>query len=179
MSNQASAGCAALSRPPNRVISNARWTNGVLGWTACRGGGRSPLQLAPRQSARRDDDRLLPQFVATLMNATTPTTSLVFCNHHVIGDDGQRIDAETARLEAEYDRARMTPGHVLDPFVPAWRLAICPSAALVRRRDVVRLGFTNELNSADVEFFIRLAGESARFDFVPTSFTRMLWLPDN
>ncbi|CEF48533.1 unnamed protein product [uncultured bacterium] len=113
-----------------------------------------------------DDDRLLPDFVERAMAVVTPASSVVFSNHHIIDDSGRRLPEETSRTEQEYHRAALAPGQVADPAICAWRLSICPSAALIRRGEILRLGFRDELNSPDVEFFIRLAGEGARFDFV-------------
>ena len=114
-----------------------------------------------------DDDRLLPEFVERLMAAASAETAVVFCNHHIIDGQGRRVPEDTERIERRYHRHDLARGRVADPAVCAWQLAICPSAVLIRRRELLRLGFRDELNSPDVEFFIRLAGESARFDFVP------------
>lgn len=113
-----------------------------------------------------DDDRLLPTFVERLLSVATSDTALVFSNHHIIDADGRRVPEETERITRHYRRSALPVGQV-DASACAWRLAICPSATLVRRRDVVRLGFGADLTSPDVELFIRLASEGARFDFVP------------
>jgi glycosyltransferase involved in cell wall biosynthesis len=114
-----------------------------------------------------DDDRLLPRFVATLVAAATPATAVVFCNHHVIDADGRRLDEETARVTRQYHRAELAPGTVENPSVRAWQMAIFPSAAMVRRDDLMRLRLHEDLSSPDIEFFIRLATEGKRFEFVP------------
>jgi glycosyltransferase involved in cell wall biosynthesis len=112
-----------------------------------------------------DDDRLLPQFVERLLSAATPDTALVFSNHHVIDASGRRVPEETDRITRRYHRSHLASGPV-DAAPCAWRLAICPSTALVRRSHVVRLGFGDDLTSPDIDLFIRLAEERARFDFV-------------
>lgn len=113
-----------------------------------------------------DDDRLLPNFVERLVSVAASDTALVFSNHHIIDADGRRVPEETERITRHYQRAALPVGQV-NASACAWRLAICPSAALIRRRHVVRLGFGDDLTSPDVDLFIRLAGEGARFDFVP------------
>jgi glycosyltransferase involved in cell wall biosynthesis len=113
-----------------------------------------------------DDDRLLPTFVARLLSAATADTAMVFSNHHIIDANGRRVPHETERITRHYQRAGLAAGPVNAPAC-AWQLAICPSTALVRRRHVVRLGFGDDVTSPDVELFIRLATEGARFDFVP------------
>lgn len=131
-------------------------------WNALASSARGDFIALPG-----DDDRLLPDFVERLMTAAAPDTAVVFCNHHVIDQQGRRLPDETERIERRYHRDVLERGPVADPAVCAWQLALCPSAVLIRRRELLRLGFRDELNSPDVEFFIRLAGESARFDFVP------------
>src|SRR5205823_4995333 len=94
-------------------------------------------------------------------------TTLVFCNHYVIDATGRRLDNETARVTRIYGRADLRGGVVANAAVCAWQMSLCPSAVLVRRDDVVRLRFHDELNSPDIELFIRLAHENASFVFVP------------
>ena len=114
-----------------------------------------------------DDDLLLPEFVAKLMAAASSETSVVFCNHYVMDGNGRRLERETRECTLHFHRADLPAGQVRVPAVSAWQLAICPSAVLVRTADAMRLGFRNDLNSPDVEFFIRLAHDGARFDFLP------------
>jgi glycosyltransferase involved in cell wall biosynthesis len=113
-----------------------------------------------------DDDRLLPNFVERLLSVVTSETALAFSNHHIIDGQGRRVPEETDRITRHYRRSGLPAGPV-NASACAWSLAICPSAAIVRRRDVVRLGFGDNVTSPDVELFIRLATEGARFDFVP------------
>jgi len=51
--------------------------------------------------------------------------------------------------------------------VAAWQLSIPMSASLLRTADLRRLRFREELNTPDVDFFIRLAQEGAAFCFIP------------
>jgi hypothetical protein len=139
---------------------------GIAGnWNAIAGRASGEFVIFPG-----DDDRLLPTFVERLLAAATPDTALVFSNHHIIDADGRRVPEETERITQHYGRSALPAGQV-NASACAWRLAICPSAALVRRRHVTRLGFGADLTSPDVELFIRLAGEGARFDFVPEHLT--------
>jgi hypothetical protein len=60
---------------------------------------------------------------------------------------------------------------VEDAAAAAWRQSIPLSATLLRTADMQRLRFREDLNTADAEFFIRLAQEGARFVFVPDYLT--------
>jgi glycosyltransferase involved in cell wall biosynthesis len=113
-----------------------------------------------------DDDRLLPRFVERLVTVATSDTALVFSNHHIIDARGRRLPEETDHVTRRYHRSQLPAGQV-SASACAWGLAICPSAALVRRRHVLQLGFGADLTSPDIDLFIRLASDRARFDFVP------------
>ena len=114
-----------------------------------------------------DDDVLLPTFVARLLAGLGSNTDVIFCNHHVMDAAGERLPDRTERITREYGRTDLSVGVVPDAAVVAWKQAICPSAVLTRREEVLRLGFRDELNSPDTEFFIRLAEEGAEFRFCP------------
>jgi glycosyltransferase involved in cell wall biosynthesis len=136
---------------------------GVAGnWNAIAGRARGEFILL-----QGDDDRLLPQCIETLVRAAAPDSLVVFANHHVIDRDGRKMDEETIRATRHYHRADLVAGALASPAASAWQNAIPASAAMVRRRDVVRLQFHEDMNSQDCEFFVRLATEGGRFDFVP------------
>jgi GT2 family glycosyltransferase len=54
-----------------------------------------------------------------------------------------------------------------DAEAAAWGQSIPMSASLLRTADLQRLRFREDLNTPDIEFFIRLALQGARFVFVP------------
>jgi GT2 family glycosyltransferase len=114
-----------------------------------------------------DDDRLLPGFVSTLVSAAEGTSAvLAFGNHHVIGPDGRRDEQATATFSERYGRTALQPGCV-DPETTAWRGAIPACATLVRTADLRRHAFAEELNTPELELFVRLARDGGPFVFVP------------
>ncbi len=114
-----------------------------------------------------DDDRLAPAFVERLMNAPCGTCDVIFCNHHVIDAAGERIPDAGGAFAQRYSRAGLVQGLLVEPERLAWRWAIPTSAALVRTDSVRALAFREDLNTPEVEFFIRLARAGGRFCFVP------------
>lgn len=114
-----------------------------------------------------DDDRLLPSFVGTLLEAATPTTSVVFSNHYLIDERGRRLEAESAECTRAYGRDLLPAGRVADAAAAVWRNSVPISAALVRTADVRRLRFKEDLNTPEIELFVRLANEGGAFVFVP------------
>ena len=114
-----------------------------------------------------DDDRLLPQFVSKCVEAVLPDGAVVFCNQFFIDHDGHRLDAETEKLTMHYGRDSLQSGWVREPETCAWRNSIPSSAALVRTADVRRLRFKEDMNTPELELFVRLASEGAKFAFVP------------
>ena len=114
-----------------------------------------------------DDDRLAPQFVERLMRARDEECDVVFCNHHVIDAAGRRLPGQGEVFARRYARTMLPEGRVAEPERLAWRGGIPMSAALVRTRAARALGFREDLNTPEAEFFIRLARTGSRFYFVP------------
>lgn len=114
-----------------------------------------------------DDDRLLPRFVRTLLSAATPQTSVVFANHYLIDGQGRRLEAESVECTRTYARDALPAGRVADAAAVAWRNSVPVCASLIRTADVRRLRFKEDLNTPEIEFFIRLANEGCGFAFVP------------
>lgn len=114
-----------------------------------------------------DDDRLLPRFVSALLEAATPNTSVVFSNHHLIDGRGRRLEAETAECTRTYARDALAAGPVADTAAVVWRNSVPICASLIRAEDVRRLRFKEDLNTPEIELFIRLANEGRAFTFVP------------
>jgi glycosyltransferase involved in cell wall biosynthesis len=114
-----------------------------------------------------DDDRLLPEFVSSLVGAMKPEARLAFCNHYLIDSQGRRLEPESREQTRRYGRHGLSAGMVPNAQVVAWRQSIALTATLMRTADMRRLRFREDLNTPDTEFFIRLAEEGAQFVFVP------------
>jgi glycosyltransferase involved in cell wall biosynthesis len=114
-----------------------------------------------------DDDRLLPGFLSTLTRAMLDGVRLAFSNHYVIDQHGTRLLATSHRWTSFYGRATLPPGPVKDSEICAWSNSIAISSALMVTADARRLGFKDDLNTPEIELFIRLAQEGARFVFEP------------
>lgn len=117
-----------------------------------------------------DDDRLLPRFVSTLLDAAEDDdarASVVFANHFLIDAHGRRLEAESAECTCSYARDALAAGPVADAAAVAWRNSVPICASLIRVEDVRRLRFKEDLNTPEIEFFIRLAVEGRGFNFVP------------
>ena len=114
-----------------------------------------------------DDDRLLPNFVETLLAARGTDTAVLFSNHHMIGADGARRDDLTLQALVDYARDVLPAGPVQDPAAYVWRNSVPMLASLIRTSDVRRLGIKTDLNTPEIELFARLAAEGKEFVFVP------------
>ncbi len=112
-----------------------------------------------------DDDRLMPEFVARMVEALQSQDRLAFSNHYVINAKGERLAEETARFARLYMRDKLSPGDV-DAEVCAWQNAIPMSSTLFRTADIKRLGFKEDLNTPEIELLTRLAYEGGGFKFV-------------
>ena len=113
-----------------------------------------------------DDDRLLPEFAETLLATIEPGNAIAFSNHYVIDAAGLRDERRTAEFAQIYKRGRLTPG-IVDAEKCAWSNSIAISSALLRTEDVRRLRFKEDLNTPEIELFVRLASEGRPFRFVP------------
>jgi glycosyltransferase involved in cell wall biosynthesis len=114
-----------------------------------------------------DDDRLLPEFVSRLVEVMRPELGVAFSNHYLIDADGKRLEPESRAYTRHYGRNTIPAGVLENADAATWRQSIPMSASLLRTAHVQRLRFREDLNTPDVEFFIRLAHEGARFIFVP------------
>jgi glycosyltransferase involved in cell wall biosynthesis len=114
-----------------------------------------------------DDDRLLPDFVSTLVVLLKSSGDVAFSNHFVIDSSGDRLKTQSQQITQQYHRHELQPGEIANPAVCVWQNSIPMSAALVRTRAVRRLRFKEDLNTPEIELFARLAQEGGRFFFTP------------
>jgi hypothetical protein len=96
-----------------------------------------------------------------------PELGVAFSNHYLINAEGTRLEPESREYTRHYGRDTIPAGVLENANAAAWRQSIPMSASLLRTADLQRLGFREDLNTPDVEFFIRLALQGARFIFVP------------
>ena len=92
---------------------------------------------------------------------------MAFSNHYLINAEGTRLEPESREYTRHYGRDTIPAGVLENADAAAWRQSIPMSASLLRTADLQRLRFREDLNTPDVEFFIRLARQGARFIFVP------------
>lgn len=115
-----------------------------------------------------DDDRLLPDIVAKLVPpALQSGARIVFSNHYLINERGERLAVESAEVTRQYGRDSLPPGTVADSEILAWQAAVPVGSAIIRTDDVRRLRFKEDLNTPEVELFLRAAREGAPFFFLP------------
>jgi glycosyltransferase involved in cell wall biosynthesis len=114
-----------------------------------------------------DDDRLLPNFVESLVKLIHVDVNVAFSNHFLIDSEGRRLNQESIAWTSRYHRDRLPVGIVADAAACVWHNSVPISAALLRTRDAQRLRFKEDLNTPEIEFFARLANEGAQFVFTP------------
>ncbi|MGH8093085.1 MAG: glycosyltransferase family 2 protein [Chthoniobacterales bacterium] len=114
-----------------------------------------------------DDDRLLPGFVDRLVEVMQPDVQVAFSNHYLIDAKGRRLEEESRDYTRQYGRDVLSAGVLENAEAAAWRQSIPMGASLLRTAAMQRLRFREDLNTPDMEFFIRLALEGGRFVFRP------------
>lgn len=148
--------------PRFRYRRNARRLGLAGNWNAVADAARGEFI-----SIIGDDDRLLPNFVSTLVEAAGQSTQVTFSNHFIIDERGERLAAESERCTRRYGRHLIPAGEVENAGAVVWGNSVPMSASLLRTADVRRLRFKEELNTPEIELFVRMAEEGARFVFVP------------
>ena len=115
-----------------------------------------------------DDDRLLSTFTECLADtAHRYQADVVFSNHYVINAKGEQLREETAASTRDYRRATLKGGPVDDIHNLVWSNSVPMAASIVRTTAVRRLGFKADINTPELELFVRMAVEGACFVFVP------------
>jgi GT2 family glycosyltransferase len=114
-----------------------------------------------------DDDRLLPKFVECMVQVIHPDMNVAFANHYIIDSQGVRLVPESYQWTQDYNRDRLPPGEIQYPETLVWQNSIPMSASLIRTKDVQKLRFKEDLNTPEIELFIRLSQVGGRFTFVP------------
>jgi glycosyltransferase involved in cell wall biosynthesis len=114
-----------------------------------------------------DDDRLLPTFVETLLNVAHSDTQVIFSNHHIINSQGEQLVEDSYQSTQRYHRDLMPPGLLPSPEIWVWQNSIPMLSALIRTETVQHLQFKEDLNTPEIELFLRLAQAGGDFIFVP------------
>jgi glycosyltransferase involved in cell wall biosynthesis len=115
-----------------------------------------------------DDDRLLPTFCERLLEAAAahPPANVVFSHQYVIDGDGTRSVEQSEAFTRQYGRGALARGPIPNAAQLVWANSVPLSSSMVRTTDVRRLRFKPDLNSPELELFVRLVTEDARFLFV-------------
>jgi GT2 family glycosyltransferase len=154
---------AAIRDARVRYQANATRLGLAGNWNALAGAARGDFLLI-----MGDDDRLLPDALAKLLPpAQQSGARIVFSNHYIIDERGERLAAESAEATREYGRDRLPPGEVVDPEIWVWQGAVPVGSAIIRTDDVRRLRFKDDLNTPEIELFLRAAREGVPFFFLP------------
>ncbi len=114
-----------------------------------------------------DDDRLLPSFCEQLLRVAASDSVVLFSNHYVIDEHGNRLEKESVEWTVRYGRNILPRGRVEHTARCVWSNAVPMTSALVRADAIKRLGIKTDVNTPEIELFARLASEGARFDHEP------------
>jgi len=112
-----------------------------------------------------DDDRLLPQCVATMISHLNSEIVVVFSNHYIIDAQGARDVNASIKCLADYKRDRIPVGLVSGPGHWVWQNSVPIVSSLIRAEELRRLRFKEDLNTPEIEMFARIAEEGSKFWF--------------
>ena len=115
-----------------------------------------------------DDDRLLPNYVSTFVAALSQTDADVgFCDQLFIDSDG-KIDKELTEQNSEnYHRATLPKGLIAEPIKVVLQNSVPMSSALIRRSWLLRFPFDKQLNTPELEVFLKIAVANGTFYYEP------------
>jgi len=156
--------CESAVRADSRVRYRRNPKNLGLGgnWNECVSAARGQWLVI-----QGDDDRLLPSFCESLLRIAAADSTVLFSNHYVIDERGDRLEKESEAWTVRYRRHILVSGKVEDPARCVWSNSVPMTATLVRADAIKRLGIKTDLNTPEIELFARLAAEGARFDHEP------------
>jgi GT2 family glycosyltransferase len=156
--------CQTLSRRHPQVRYRANTYNlGLAGnWNAAADAAQGDYLVIIG-----DDDILLPTFVSTLIASAQSDTQVIFSNHYIINSQGTRLVEKSKRWTQHYQRDQIPSGLIPIPEIWVWKNAIPLLSSLIQTKTVQRLRFKEDLNTPEIELFLRLAQEGAEFVFVP------------
>lgn len=109
-----------------------------------------------------DDDRILPDGLATLVSQVEERDDVVFANHYVIDHSGCRLP-----VNGYCGRENLLPGIIENAELVVWRKSIPIHAALMRTALARKIRFREDLNTPELVLFAEMASARAVFRFSP------------
>lgn len=114
-----------------------------------------------------DDDRLRPTFVEKLVPLLTPEIDVAFSNHDLIDPAGRVLVEDSKAHNLLFGRGQLAPGLLKNPELAVWNNSIPMSASLIRRSRILQFPFSEELNTPEIETFLKIARCGGCFTFLP------------
>ena len=148
----------------NRVVYFANSSNLGLGgnWNAClnKATGSYYVMIG-------DDDRLLPNFIEKLSEGIQHKADVIFCNQYLINSNGDRLNQESIDFNIKYKRNVLKQGLLNNIEKSIWENSIPASAALVNTKIAKQLQYKSDLNTPEIELYLRMNQANAKFYFTP------------
>jgi hypothetical protein len=85
----------------------------------------------------------------------------------LIDSQGKRLENESYKWTKQYHRDCISLGQLDLPEKWVWQNSIPMSASLIKTKYAQRLRFKEDLNTPEIELFLRIAQEGGNFFFVP------------
>ena len=164
-SDSVRAWCDSVARDDARLRYQSYGRNlGMAGnWNALADGAQGEMLVL-----LADDDRLLPDFTTALVAVLQKhNADLAFSNHYLIDGPGRRLEEQSKRLTRQYRRDILSRGLIADAEACVWQGSVPITASLMRTQQIRELRFREDLNTPEIELFVRLAKQGSRFVFVP------------
>ncbi|MDT8412407.1 MAG: glycosyltransferase family 2 protein [Vicingaceae bacterium] len=114
-----------------------------------------------------DDDRLLPNCIEKLLEGAKQGAVVSFCNQYLINEKGVRLEDKSVLFTEKYKRNLLKQGFVKDAEEVIWQNSVPSSAALVNTKIAQSLLYKADLNTPEIELFLRINQVNNHFYFIP------------
>jgi glycosyltransferase involved in cell wall biosynthesis len=117
-----------------------------------------------------DDDRLMPDCIEKLLIGVNEGADVSFSNHFLINDNGEQLDISVENTK-RFNRHYLEKGFLKNSERSIWENAIPVSAALINTELARSLRFKEQLNTPEIELFLRINLLNGKFYFIPDYLT--------
>lgn len=115
-----------------------------------------------------DDDRLLPTYLEEMARLIhSHSADVAFSSQLFIDSEGNILPELTEELNAYYGRTNLPEGLLEDPIKVVLGNSVPMSASVIRTELVKKYPFKEDLNTPEIEVFLRIALDGGSFAYSP------------
>lgn len=113
-----------------------------------------------------DDDRMMPNAIQQFVDNIESGTDIIFSNHYVIDTNGNRVNDD---FNLKYGRTSLKEGILENIEEVVWSNSVPMSSSLIKRELLLKSPFKEDLNTPEIEFFLKMVNQQKKFQFISES----------